>query len=346
MSTDTPYMPPELRDRLREELPDEQADLEAVWDLLGTASEAASEAADPEAAWMALTERRPELGTVPGNGKAGPADHGAKSRRRQRSARQPRSQRRYRRWAWRLALAVLVLVGGLWLWQQPVTVTAPAGQQQSVSLPDGSTVELNSGTTLEYRRAFWSWPFVDAKKRTVRLSGEGFFDVADAERPFTVETKTARVSVAGTRFNVRARAKEKTVTEVTLVQGRVRVAPRDRSAQNVVLSESGHTSRVTEATASPTAPQSANVSRVLAWRDGGFSAHAEPLSAVIQALERRYDKPLRLHSSVRRPEVPVSLYYPEPTDLETILHDLCRARDLNYRPVGQGFEIFAGSNGR
>jgi transmembrane sensor len=30
--------------------------------------------------------------------------------------------------------------------------------------------------------------------------------------------------------------------------------------------------------------------------------------------------------------------------LETILHDLCTARDLNYRPTSRGFEIFAASD--
>ncbi|MFB6230629.1 MAG: FecR family protein [Salinibacter sp.] len=344
MSTDTPHIPPELRDRLRKESPEERADLEAVWDLLGTAKGTAGEAADPEAAWADLAERHPELAPTPENGEPDPADPEATSRREQRPARRPQ-HRRSPQWAWGLAVAVVVLVGGLWLWQRPVTVTAPAGQQQTVSLPDGSTVELNSGTTLTYRRAFQSWPFVDAQQRVVRLDGEAFFEVVEGARPFEVKTTTAQVSVVGTRFNVTARTAGKTGTKVTVVQGRVRVAPRTQPTDTVVLSKPGYMSHVAAASSSPTAPQPAPVDHILAWRDEGFAVHARPLSAVIQALERRYDKVLRLHPSVRRPDAPVSLYYPTPTDLETILHDLCTARDLNYRPTSRGFEIFAGSNG-
>jgi ferric-dicitrate binding protein FerR (iron transport regulator) len=80
---------------------------------------------------------------------------------------------------------------------------------------------------------------------------------------------------------------------------------------------------------------------VLAWRDDGFAARAQPLTAVLRDLERRYDVPLHVHESVHGRRDPISLYYPKPTDLETILHDLCTARDLKYRPTSRGFEIFA-----
>lgn len=347
MSSDTPDMPSELRDRLRDEPAEERSDLEAVWELLGTVEDAADDASESEEAWTALTRRHPELEAPPEDGERAPdrTRAASRSRRRQRTAQRPRRQRR-RTWAWGVVLAALVLAGGLWLWRQPVTVTAPAGQQRTATLPDGSTVELNSGTRLAYRRGFQAWPFVDADERTVRLDGEAFFEVRKGERPFQVTAANAQVSVLGTRFNVRGRVEEDGATEVTVVRGRVRVAPRKRPERGVVLSTPGHTSRVLDPEASPTTPESTDVERILAWRSDGFAVHARSLSDVLRELERRYDTSIQIHGSVDRPEAPVSLYYPGPTNLETILHDLCRAKGLNYRPTSRGFEVFAGPNSR
>ena len=343
-------MPADLQDRLREEPIDVRSDLKAVWDLLGTAEATASTEADPDAAWAALVRQHPELDATPTDGagtssspnQSGPAPA---SRRRQRSAQRPQRQQ-WTRTAVGVALAVLVLVGGLWLWRQPVSITALTGQQRTATLPDGSTAELNSGTTLSYRRGFRAWPFVEADRRTVRLDGEAFFEVVDETRAFTVETATAQVTVEGTRFNVRARRDEDATTEVMVVDGRVRLSPQKQRDQGVILSELGHASRVTDPAAAPTPLQSASVDHVLAWRNNGFAARAQPLVAVLRDLERRYDATLHLHDSVARPQRRVSLYYPGATDLETILHDLCTARDLNYRPTSQGFEIFAAPESR
>jgi ferric-dicitrate binding protein FerR (iron transport regulator) len=240
---------------------------------------------------------------------------------------------------------VLALAGG-WLWRQPVTVTAPTGQQRTATLPDGSTVELNSGTSLAYRRGFQDWPFVDAERRTVRLEGEAFFRVDEAPRPFVVETATAQVAVEGTRFNVRARPGADTTTEVTLAAGRVRVAARRAPDRAVVLDRQGLRTQVRAADAAPSPPKSVQTEYVLAWRQDGFAVSEQPLAQVLRELERRYDTALRLHDSVRRTMAPVSLYYPTPTALPVVLRDLCTALDLNYRPTNRGYEVFSGEDRR
>lgn len=348
MNTEPPNLPPELRDRLQEESITERADLEAVWNLLGTVEHTPSDGADPDRAWEQITAEKPELADLSENGSAqtdtNQLDARTESHRRERPSRQPSHGRR-RRGALGLVLAMLLLVGGIWLWRQPTTVTAPAGKRHTTTLPDGSTVELNSGSTIAFRRGFQAWPLVEAGRRVVTLKGEAFFDVTDRDQPFTVQTENANVAVLGTRFNVRARQQE-SATQVTVLHGRIRVAPRTRPNNSVVLADSGQTSRVTDASATPTEPRSSNVNRVLAWRNEGFAVHAKPLSVVVEELEWRYAKEIQLHSSVSRTEDPVSLYYPGPTDLETILHDLCTARRLNYRSTSRGFELFASEDDR
>ena len=72
------------------------------------------------------------------------------------------------------------------------------GGKSLAHLTDGSTVWLQSGSTLAYDSSF------GAESRNVKLRGEGFFDIAkDPERPFTVEISGLKVRVHGTRFNIR-----------------------------------------------------------------------------------------------------------------------------------------------
>jgi ferric-dicitrate binding protein FerR (iron transport regulator) len=240
---------------------------------------------------------------------------------------------------------LVVAVGAAWFWRQPVTVTATPGQQRSVTLPDGSTADLNSGTALTYQRGFRAWPFVDADRRRVRLDGEAFFSVRDGDRPFVVRTANARVRVTGTRFNVRARPSADSATAVAVAAGRVEVRSSRGPGRAVVL-EQGQASRVRNAEAAPTPPQPTDLAPVLAWRQDGFAVTEAPLSAVVRELERRYDTTVALHSSVARTKAPLTLYYPKPTPLNTVLRDLCTALDLNYRPTSRGYEIFAGPNRR
>jgi ferric-dicitrate binding protein FerR (iron transport regulator) len=310
-----PSLPPELGARLRAE-PD-AAELVRVWDLLGEVAPADGTATDEDAAWDRLRAATVE------------APHRSAGRIADRPARRPR--RRRVRWAWAPAVVVALLAVG-WLYVSvPATVTAPAGAFAAVTLPDGSTVELNSGSRLEYPRAFWRLPFVAAEERPVRLVGEAYFDVERGPRPFVVETADAEVRVLGTAFNVRARD---AATVVTVTEGRVRVEGA-ADAEAVVLG-AGERARV--AGGVPTA-EAGGTAPALAWREQGFAAQEQPLAAILAELERRYAVDISLTTAGAADDT-LTLYFPHPTDAESILRDLCTARDLNYRRTSRGFEVY------
>ena len=105
-----------------------------------------------------------------------------------------------------------------------LSVFVPNGERISMTLTDGTTVWLNSGTTLEY-------PAVFARgERRVKVTGEAMFDVkSDPQHPFVVETFACDVRVLGTKFNVEANEEEGIFT-ADLLRGRVQVCNRtDRS---------------------------------------------------------------------------------------------------------------------
>jgi len=342
-------IPPDVKARLEEEDETERADLETTWHLLDRVdSDRASLDLDEE--WQRLQRRRPAVrhGSQDGRpasrrGGEPPSRESPRSANR-RPARSTRSGH-WGRWSTAVVVGVVLIAVTTWIWRVPVTVTAPPGQQRSITLPDGSVVELNSGTTLSYPRRFEKWPFFTVERRVVHLEGEAFFTAAEDPRPFDVNTSNARVTVEGTRFNVQARSRVDTVTFVTVTEGRVHVSGREGGQHSVVLDNPGQTTRLTGRRASPTPPESTAVDRVTAWRHEGFSVTDTGLKWVLRELERRYDTSIGLHESVQRTNVPLSLYYPTQTSLDVILRDVCTALDLHYRPVNRGYEIFAGPTG-
>ena len=105
----------------------------------------------------------------------------------------------------------------------------PAGQRINLTLQDGTSVWLNSGSELEYPALF------AGATRQVKLRGTALFDVTgNAERPFIVETYACRVEVLGTRFNVRA-DEQNDEFSTALFRGSVRVTSRDSLHQQVTL---------------------------------------------------------------------------------------------------------------
>lgn len=96
------------------------------------------------------------------------------------------------------------------------TVVVPVGSEFGVTLSDGTTVRLNSGSSLTYPRVF------GPGKRKVELTGEAYFDVVPSSAAFIVNSSAVEIEVLGTSFNVSAYADDADII-TTLVSGRVSV---------------------------------------------------------------------------------------------------------------------------
>lgn len=97
-------------------------------------------------------------------------------------------------------------------------IMASRGNKSHIILPDGTNVWLNADSKLSYNNNFGK------KNRTVRLTGEAYFDVAKkAESPFIIELHAnVKVLVLGTSFNLRAYEQDDKV-ETTLISGSLEV---------------------------------------------------------------------------------------------------------------------------
>jgi ferric-dicitrate binding protein FerR (iron transport regulator) len=84
-------------------------------------------------------------------------------------------------------------------------------------LPDGTSVTLNAGSTLEYPQKF------KGSKRTVALKGEAYFDVVHNEdKPFVIEANDIRIKDIGTSFYINTNSSDGQ-GEVILTSGKVAV---------------------------------------------------------------------------------------------------------------------------
>ena len=158
------------------------------------------------------------------------------------------------------------------------------GERRSVSLAEGSVLELNTDTQAAV--AFFE------DRRVVTLTrGEVLFDVRpDAARPFYVEAGPATVQVTGTRFNVRRGAQD---VHVAVQQGAVQVrsGPWWHRSRNLLSAGQG---TLVDSDGRQPGPQAVNLAAELAWVNGRLVFRNAPLAAVVEELNRYLQQPLRL----------------------------------------------------
>lgn len=161
-----------------------------------------------------------------------------------------------------------------------MTAEAARGQKILITLPDGTQVYLNSGSSITYPEAF------RPDGREVALSGEAFFDVTpDALRPFSVRSEGVVTRVLGTSFNVDAF--DKRSIKVTVVSGRVQVqAAAAATTAQVVLQPNEQAVYDGDSLVSQ---QRVDVEKFVAWKNNKLYFDGHSLEEVAIELERWYN---------------------------------------------------------
>jgi len=78
-------------------------------------------------------------------------------------------------------------------------ISTPRGSRISLTVPDGTRIRLNSGSTLSYGKNFGD------KVRELTLSGEAWFEVTrKLSKPLIVHTSSMDIRVVSTRFNIKS----------------------------------------------------------------------------------------------------------------------------------------------
>jgi ferric-dicitrate binding protein FerR (iron transport regulator) len=147
-------------------------------------------------------------------------------------------------------------------------MSTPMGGQYQLTLPDGSNVWLNAGSSITYPTAF------RGHTRKVKITGEVYFEVAkDKNKTFCVTAGDQEIEVLGTHFNINAYSDEDHI-KTSLLEGAVKV--------NKVLLHPGQA--FTKGKIEPT-----NVDQDVAWKNGVFNFNNQSLAQVMRQLARWYD---------------------------------------------------------
>ena len=156
-------------------------------------------------------------------------------------------------------------------------LSVPEGSKCRITLDDGTSVWLNSGSSLRYPVRF------PGGERRVELSGEALFDVShQPERPFVVEAGKSTMTVRGTKFNVRDFDGEN-LAHTTLIEGCVEV----QNLTGTVTLQPGMQAR-TRGQSEPLTLREVDTNIYTAWTEDKIAFYNAGLEEVLAEISRCY----------------------------------------------------------
>lgn len=245
--------------------------------------------------------------------------------RQDRKSKQPERRKAGRTWK-AILFFVLLSVCFIWFGNRPVIFEAPRGATSTLTLSDGSIVQLQGGSSLVKRPWFWGG------SRDVVLTGEAFFNVVPDDKPFVVHTANADVTVLGTSFNVAvwpAGKEQETVLHVS--SGTVFFSPDNAATLGDTL-YAGQMSRLIGTQGKVSAPSTFNPEVALLWLEGGIALIDETLADVLTVLARRLDVEIVLDPALEGEEV-LTWIQPRLENVEAALTDICNVATCSFERV-------------
>jgi transmembrane sensor len=194
------------------------------------------------------------------------------------------------------AACVVLAVAASWFVLRPFGTDTGSfgtaiGQQRLLELADGSSVQLNTDTQVQVS--------YDRDARRIRLlRGEALFTVAhDSSRPFEVSASGGVVRALGTAFSVRLDGDN---ISVAVTRGSVEVtspeAATAATGRGILQAGDVTTFATREGEIDVEHLPEQELRRRLAWQDGYLVFAGEPLSAVVEEVNRYSPTPLRIAS--------------------------------------------------
>jgi len=167
----------------------------------------------------------------------------------------------------------------------PVTWSAEANSPRTVTLADGTTIELDAGSQI-----LTQWG--SRARHATLVRGEALFSVHfDARRPLVVVAGRGRLTDLGTVFDV---ATSRDSVEVSVLEGRVGLSTRHGE---VVLTAGHQGGYARTGELSPIAPVNAEVT---SWRQGVRRFDSVELPEVLEILSRRHGVQLSVTDAAAR----------------------------------------------
>jgi transmembrane sensor len=187
--------------------------------------------------------------------------------------------------------ASVVLTLGILLFRsgdvsQPVYFNTQKLQTAHQLLDDGSRLDISAASQLLVK-------YSAAERHIDLVEGEAQFNVSkDPARPFVVETRHATLQALGTVFNVDQRRDS---TELTVLEGRVEVAPLQAGNKRVILT-AGQRALIRANGHGPV--ETFDLTSYRDWQHNILEADNMPLADIIAELNRYRNTAIGIHSDI------------------------------------------------
>ncbi|PIA79366.1 hypothetical protein BFR04_00500 [Gaetbulibacter sp. 4G1] len=152
------------------------------------------------------------------------------------------------------------------------TYTTGIGEKMSVTLEDGSVIDLNANSSLSHKRFFWT------ANKEVNFTGEGYFTITKS-KGFSVNTSKGKVEVLGTVFNI----KDRTHFELKCYEGKINFVSNKTSPDSYILTK-GMQIKIED----KEIKEDTFVEQRPDWKTGVSKFVEQPLSKVLEELTHIY----------------------------------------------------------
>ena len=194
------------------------------------------------------------------------------------------------------SLLAVVVAAGVMLYVATETYATARGEVRSISLADGSIVDLNADSRVRVR-------FSKSERDVDLIKGEVLFQVEhDPNRPFFVRSGTATVRDVGTEFDV---FRGHSSTTVTVIEGQVAVtasqanhrlvSPRADAARLLTMPDTSTIAAGEQVTVLPAMieqPIRVNTAAAVSWVQRRLIFDSAPLSEVVRQFNRYNARPI------------------------------------------------------
>lgn len=219
------------------------------------------------------------------------------------------------------AVVALLFISSVFARIYSMTVVCPNGEKLSHTLPDGSVVEMNSGSTLSYNPYWWNL------NRKVTFEGEAFFDIEKGKK-FRIISPQGTTEILGTSFNIYAR---NTDYKVFCKTGKVRVSNDDKKVSLVL--NPNEIAVVNDAYPKGQVKNS-NEESILGWKNNVFSFNGESLNNVFEELGRQFNTEIKYNPAVVKGQIYTG-YFAKTESVEEAINYICTTYNLTAEKINE-----------
>ena len=176
------------------------------------------------------------------------------------------------------------------------SLSVPAGNSNTLLLPDGTKVWLNAESTIKYPSSFLGL------QRSIEIEGEAYLEVAHNRwRPFIINTPNGQVKVLGTKFYLSSNSEEKDFM-VSLIEGSVKISSGAKSA----TLKPGYRAQVKDGEFKQSVIRSLETEL---WKNGIYYFKDKPFDELMEGFEKCFGVKISIDQEIKSTERYTGKFY-------------------------------------